>query len=386
MNNDHDIFIPLKNDPALRLTDAERATMRAELEERTRRAPETVHVPTALPSPYFSFFTRPYALIAAVLMLAVVGSGTAAASGAVPGDTLYAVKVHVNENVEQALAFTDDAKADVEIRHVEERLKEVELLAAEGDEDRASVAVEKAQERIVKAKEKLRTLQDAKDSEETLSFALSAHADILSAQSEGSDGPFARAALTLMRSAEEDGEIERDAVPQAERVRAFVAKAHDRLRDEDIDEESRAALTEELARITSETDIALELGGSRTLAELSREAYRAFALADAAERITERTGRIAFIRFDNEREEGDGGEEVSTVAVRTKSTEPEDATAMTMMVGVVAEDASTTTEEIHDEDDEGEEEDEQPRHYFERRLEFRVFDRDDERRPSWEND
>ena len=51
------------------------------------------------------------------------------AERAVPGDTLYPIKVHVNEELLGVLAFNDESRAAWEMRRVERRLKEVTTLA-----------------------------------------------------------------------------------------------------------------------------------------------------------------------------------------------------------------------------------------------------------------
>ena len=82
---------------------------------------------------YLFFSSRMVSSFAFVLVVAVVGGGTAyAAEAAVPGDPLYAVKVNVTEPVRAALAFTPEAQADWHTKAVERRLKEAEVLAARG--------------------------------------------------------------------------------------------------------------------------------------------------------------------------------------------------------------------------------------------------------------
>lgn len=71
----------------------------------------------------------------ATLLIALVlaGGGTSlAAQSAVPGDVLYPVKVHVNENVRSWLAVGTEAEAELQADLLAERLEEAEQLAAEG--------------------------------------------------------------------------------------------------------------------------------------------------------------------------------------------------------------------------------------------------------------
>ena len=92
------------------------------------------HVP-----PRTTFFSHilnlhPKSMTAAILVIMLlIGGGTSyAAEGAVPGDFLYTVKTDVNESVKGAFAFGDAAEADFQVRLVEERLEEAEILAARG--------------------------------------------------------------------------------------------------------------------------------------------------------------------------------------------------------------------------------------------------------------
>jgi cytochrome b involved in lipid metabolism len=68
----------------------------------------------------------PIALLIAMLLS---GSVSYAAEGSLPGDTLYPIKIHVNENVKGALALSAEAKAEHEASLAEERLTEAEELA-----------------------------------------------------------------------------------------------------------------------------------------------------------------------------------------------------------------------------------------------------------------
>ena len=73
--------------------------------------------------------TMPLTLIAGLLM----GAGVSyAAEGSLPGDTLYPIKIHVNEGVRSSLARTDSEKAKIEAELATRRLEETELLNQEG--------------------------------------------------------------------------------------------------------------------------------------------------------------------------------------------------------------------------------------------------------------
>jgi len=73
---------------------------------------------------------------AAILIVVLAGGGVASASmSALPGDSLYAVKVSVVEPIRVALASTPVAKAEVQAQLADNRLKEAETLAAQGKLD-----------------------------------------------------------------------------------------------------------------------------------------------------------------------------------------------------------------------------------------------------------
>lgn len=83
---------------------------------------------------YFSL--KPVQLIAFFIVLSLVGGGTSfAAEGTLPGDPLYPIKIHVNEEVVAALSLSSRAKADWETTRAERRLKEAAALAAENKLD-----------------------------------------------------------------------------------------------------------------------------------------------------------------------------------------------------------------------------------------------------------
>ncbi|MDO8581171.1 MAG: DUF5667 domain-containing protein, partial [Candidatus Omnitrophota bacterium] len=81
----------------------------------------------------FANFFRPMPIFATLLMVALIGGGTSyAAERALPGDPLYPVKVHVNEEVKAALSFSSESKADWDASRAERRLEEAADLAANG--------------------------------------------------------------------------------------------------------------------------------------------------------------------------------------------------------------------------------------------------------------
>lgn len=118
-------------------------------------------VQTPIPSPlsvWFLYATRT-ASVAFVALFAVVGSSYAA-SGALPGQTLYPVKVGLNERVESFLAVSDQSSAEVSFKHALTRLEEVEKLAAIGALDATTNATVRArfQDDVAKANRQADTL------------------------------------------------------------------------------------------------------------------------------------------------------------------------------------------------------------------------------------
>lgn len=75
--------------------------------------------------------TKPVTTALVLALFAGVGTSYAA-EGSLPGDTLYPIKIHVNEQVQGALAFSPEAKADWSATLAERRLEEAELVAAKG--------------------------------------------------------------------------------------------------------------------------------------------------------------------------------------------------------------------------------------------------------------
>lgn len=85
-----------------------------------------------------------YMAIVLILALLFGGSASLAAENTVPGDTLYPIKVNVNEEVRGWLTFSQEAKADWQASRAERRLEEAEQLAVQGkldDSKRAELEV-----------------------------------------------------------------------------------------------------------------------------------------------------------------------------------------------------------------------------------------------------
>lgn len=195
----------------------EKARIRASLESYMEAHPVTDggvarHRGRSLASPYarFRIILRKNTMPLALLLAIIVGGGTsAAASGALPGDILYPVKVEVNERVEKAFAFSDEADAKVEAKFAARRLEEAEKLSGKNRldaETKAEIEIrfEKHEARVKARIEEL--------SDKDLPAALAAHADF-----EGSLAAHEAVLAALSRRGNDD-----DAADMARKVRAAL--------------------------------------------------------------------------------------------------------------------------------------------------------------------
>lgn len=146
--------------------------------------------PASTPSPYAPFvlgFFR-YA-VAIVLVLAVTGTGVSfAAEGATPGDTLYFVKLKVNEPTRLAFTRDPEERANLEVSLVEKRLEEFAEASAKTDIDEGTtdLVVDSLSDRLEGAHSDILTLQAegvaataALDTAVDLYSLLAAHTEVL---------------------------------------------------------------------------------------------------------------------------------------------------------------------------------------------------------------
>jgi hypothetical protein len=327
MNDFKKHFILIKED--LALTDGERSLMRSELAQLPAPGSAAVLSP-------FLFFTGPmrFAGAFAVLVLATVGGGSALAREALPGDTLYSVKIHLNENVERTLARSPIAKATVDIKHAEERLTEVELLAASGNADEALIeaAALTVEAKVAAASRTAEVLAESGDDEAAdsihtrINSTLLAHADILDAQAAGleeASGQTLRALSVAVTFAVDEASdaYEADATDKEDNDVLTAALAADResgakegiealteaLAHENVSEETQTLLATELASIEADYGATRELmaaeeyeDAAQEYREIERRAYRAYAALTSARRITETTGKEVIIAVNAE--------------------------------------------------------------------------------------
>jgi hypothetical protein len=327
MNDFKDQFKMLRDD--LALSAEERAGIRDVLASLPLDA-ETPSV--ASPSPYVTFLPWQRSVLAfAVLLAVMVGGTTFAAEGALPGDTLYGVKLGLNERVERMTAIGTLAKAEVDVRHAEERIREVELLAAQGEEDTRDVReiADTVDAHIRLASDAAETLFDEGNPGDAdllatrIDSALSAHADILEAQAENEDEAGKRklralsVALSLAakeRVPEDDSTRGRGNDYYAKILAAREGEAKKRvetltgaLKSNGVPEESVAALEAERAAVEAEFEAArmrAAEGDTRDAAEeygeLGKRAYRAYALFTSAKRIADKTDKEVVVSLGGE--------------------------------------------------------------------------------------
>lgn len=117
---------------AVRLTDDERAIGRSRLLHFVRTHPLGELSPS-LPGGFLRRFWS--ASVASAAAVALVGGGMVyAAEGALPGDLLYPVKTRVTEPFVSVLSLTDEKRAEWNVRTIERRLDEADVLNSQADQ------------------------------------------------------------------------------------------------------------------------------------------------------------------------------------------------------------------------------------------------------------
>ena len=142
--DDREIAAKIRAATKVRMDDAARERTRALLSEYVKMRPVRVVEPAPVPGPLSgvsAFFMRHSMPAFAAVFVLIIGGGTAAAAeGALPGDVLYPIKVHVNEEMRATLATSAKAKADWQVSRAERRLEEAATLALAGKLDDATRA------------------------------------------------------------------------------------------------------------------------------------------------------------------------------------------------------------------------------------------------------
>lgn len=124
MEHEKDIAQALKALQEVQLSAAEKARVRSELAALTsmkQYTPQRTYV--------FTYLARPLPMFAAALIIFLSGGTSIAANGALPGDTLYPIKVRVNEELRGVLTVSPQNKAQWAIERAERRIDEAAHLA-----------------------------------------------------------------------------------------------------------------------------------------------------------------------------------------------------------------------------------------------------------------
>ena len=141
---DAEIVAKIRAATRVGMDEAAREKTRALLSEYVKMRPVRGADPLPLvsvPANRFSLFFMRHSVPAFAAVIVLIGGGTAAAAeGALPGDILYPVKVHVNEEMRATLTVSPKAKADWQVSRAERRLEEAATLALSGKLDDATRA------------------------------------------------------------------------------------------------------------------------------------------------------------------------------------------------------------------------------------------------------
>ena len=131
-----DTFEQLKELKQIKLEDDTKARMRERISLYASLKPSAhTHQVRQYERVRFSAFfsSRMSKVLATSLVIVIAGvSSISAAEGTIPGDLLYPVKVHVNEEVRALFALSSQSKAELEVSRLTRRLEEAEQLAVQG--------------------------------------------------------------------------------------------------------------------------------------------------------------------------------------------------------------------------------------------------------------
>lgn len=160
----------IKGAKGVSLSPSERSVLREKIMEFISFNPIRGEVPMLRDKNYISIFEVRHFMKAAslVLIFAVVigGSGMSyAASNALPGETLYVVKVNINEGIQEKLATTPKAKLAVQSEHIQKRLDEVQTLRKENklSPETQNIVIAKLDEHTASASRSIDQLREEGD-------------------------------------------------------------------------------------------------------------------------------------------------------------------------------------------------------------------------------
>jgi len=150
-----------------RLSERERSLVRSKISEFISFNPIRGAMPHLAERSYLSIFeVRAFAKAAAfVLIIAVVAGGSGvsyAAQNSLPGQTLYTIKVNVNEAVESGFARTPEARVALQSKHVERRLEEAQTLAKTDklSKETEQIVIKKIADHIADLEKEIDTLKE----------------------------------------------------------------------------------------------------------------------------------------------------------------------------------------------------------------------------------
>lgn len=157
-----------------KLTVSEKAEIKSALVWYAKANPAKVRM--SIPSPFSIYNLRNKKSISVLVISGLLLGSTVsfAAEDSIPGDVLFPVKIHLNENVRGTFAITPKAKAEWEVQLVERRLEEVEKIAMTPDalpevHQIAEQNLERYSERVKHRIEKFEENEDNEDALETAS-------------------------------------------------------------------------------------------------------------------------------------------------------------------------------------------------------------------------
>ncbi|MBI4433994.1 hypothetical protein HY632_04415 [Candidatus Uhrbacteria bacterium] len=282
-----------------RLTTHERETLRAELFRQMHAHPAVsgVVIPVRPPgvAAWFAMVHRwlPHpamgAAVAGLCVLLAGGGVAAAAERTLPGEFLYPVKIHVNEEVRAAFTIRPRARAQWDARRAERRLEEMETLLAAGrlDGGTRDVLADRFVRHARSATDAMRTIvagdpsDAAADLRVDFDGTLRAH-DMVLARWEQRDAERLRGVRGHVRAVLADTQEETLPVPGGEAPAPPAALVERRLHRA---EEAIARATQALAKMRAEVQPAAVADAQAALAQanqLFRAAQQAVAAQDGA--------------------------------------------------------------------------------------------------------
>jgi len=146
----------------IRLTDEEKKVGRNALLQFMDRNPMVKKA--SLWERFYSRARRPVMATSAVFMVLLISTGGVAyaSESSLPGDALYSFKVNVVEEVQGALQFSPEAKADWQIERMQRRFEEAETLSDRGQLDEKA-QVELAHQLTFSSKEIHKQIRDLQE-------------------------------------------------------------------------------------------------------------------------------------------------------------------------------------------------------------------------------